>query len=213
MEEAANKIVRYLYDNLGDKQTGEKSCALVRFYKTNPFGDLDEGLQEFARGILGTTPESPTMRCLTLLATVGDQPEWNSRANSNGHKAIPLASEQFVAGIPMIARLVNQFGLEASAVLKPDSTRVVDLERRTFNTFYVPEVPGSPYVPAQEQFVIPFGIKSALGFGGILTSGELFAIILFSKVPIPRETAETFKDLAPRAKEAVTPFVDGAVFA
>ena len=34
MEEVANRIVHHLYDNLGDKETGEKACALVRFYKT-----------------------------------------------------------------------------------------------------------------------------------------------------------------------------------
>ncbi len=33
MEEAANRVVRYLYDNLIDAQSGQKSCALVRFYK------------------------------------------------------------------------------------------------------------------------------------------------------------------------------------
>ena len=60
MEEAANRIVRYLHNNLTDQRTGEKSCALVRFYKSHPYGDLDEGLQEFARGVLGATPESPT---------------------------------------------------------------------------------------------------------------------------------------------------------
>ncbi len=52
-----------------------------------------------------------------------------------------------------------------------------------------------------------------LGFGGVLSSGELFAVIMFSKVSIPRETAESFRGLAPSAKEAVQPFVGGAVFA
>jgi len=50
-------------------------------------------------------------------------------------------------------------------------------------------------------------------FGGILSSGELFAVITFSKVFIPRETAESFRELAPNVKEADQPFVGGAVFA
>jgi len=56
MEEVANKIVRYLYDYLIDRQTGEKSCALVRFYKTHPFGELDEALQRATHGSLVPTP-------------------------------------------------------------------------------------------------------------------------------------------------------------
>ena len=50
-------------------------------------------------------------------------------------------------------------------------------------------------------------VQSVLGFGGILISGALFAIILFSKTHIPRETAERFKTLAPNVKQAVLPFV------
>ena len=58
MEEAADKMVKYLYENLTDKLTGDKSCALVRFYKTHSYGQLDPELRHFAEGILGHPPES-----------------------------------------------------------------------------------------------------------------------------------------------------------
>lgn len=32
VEDLANLIVHYFYDNLVDKNTGEKSCALIRFF-------------------------------------------------------------------------------------------------------------------------------------------------------------------------------------
>ena len=213
MEAAAGNMVRHLYDNLGDEKTGETSCALVRFYKTHPFGELDAGLQGFARGVLGDKPASADVSCLTLLATVGDQPAWNSRAQSNGHKAIPLASEEAMAQIPMVAQLVRQFGLKASYVVKPAPGAAADLEQRMYNAFYIPEASGSPYIPAQDEFVIPFGIQSVLGFGGVLRAGELFAIIMFSKTSIPQQAADLFRDLGPSVKAAVEPFVGGAVFA
>ena len=212
MEEVANKIVQHLCDNLVDEQTGAKACALVRFYKTHAYGELDSELQNFADGILGHPSESPDMRCLTLLATAGEKPEWNSRANSAGHKAIPLASEKFVGQIPMISRLVSQLGLEVSALLKPDPAIMMDLAEKTYNVFHVPEAVGSPYIPAQEDFVVPVGVQSVLGFGGILPTGDLFVVILFAKVQIPRETAEMFKPLALNVKEAVQPFAGGVVF-
>ena len=213
MEDAANKIVTYLYDNITDSATGQRSCALVRLYKTHPYNQLDAGLQGFARGILGSAPPSDDINCLTLLGTTGDRDQWKSRAQSNGHRAIPLASAEMVASIPMIARLINQFGLEVGSVLWPDPMLIGDLSQKTFNTFFVPEAVGSPYIPAQDDFVIPYGIKSVLGFGGVLSSGELFAVIMFSKTSIPNQTAQSFKNLAPNVKEAVEPFVGNKVFA
>ncbi|MBI3377057.1 MAG: hypothetical protein HY035_01460 [Nitrospirae bacterium] len=213
MEEVANRIVHYLYDHLIDQQTGEKECALVRLYKTHPYGELDEELQEFARALLGGHPELPEIKCLTLLATAGKRPAWNSRKNSVGHKAIPLYSEQTVTRIPMILRLIQQFGLEISHVVKPDPALLVELEQKTYNVFYVSEAVGSPFVPAQEEFVIPFGIKSVLGFGGMLPSGDLFVIIIFSKVHISQETTELFKTLTLNVKMAVLPFMTGPIFA
>ena len=45
-----------------------------------------------------------------------------------------------------------------------------DMSKKTYDTFYVPESVGSPYIPTQDDFVIPNGIKSVLGFGGVLSS-------------------------------------------
>ena len=212
MEEAANRVVRHLYDNLVDGATNQKGCGLVRFYKTHPYDQLDQGLQQFAQGILGSTPE-PGVNCLTMLATAGDQPDWNSRAKSNGHKAIPLASAEMVATIPMVSRLISQFGMDVGTVLRPDPLLIGDMEQKTYNTFYIPEAVGSPYIPAQDEFGIPHGIKSVVGYGGVLSSGNLFAVICFSKVAISQEVADRIKDLAAGTKDAVQSFVDGPVFA
>ena len=62
-----------------------------------------------------------------------------------------------------------------------------DMSKKTYNTFYVPESVGSPYIPTQDDFVIPNGIKSVLGFGGVLSSGEPFVVIMFSKPGIPAD--------------------------
>jgi hypothetical protein len=153
------------------------------------------------------------MKCLTLLATRGDRPDWNDRGKSAGHKAIPLPSEKFVSQIPMISRLINQFGLDLNAVLKPDPAIIVDLEQKEYNAFHVPEAVGSPYIPAQQEFVIPNGVQSVLGFGGVLSSGDLFVVILFAKVYIPDNTSSLAKGLAKDVKSALQPFVEGQTFA
>jgi hypothetical protein len=213
MEGVANQIVDFLYSNLTAPGSSEPACALVRFYKTHPYAELDAELQAFAQGILGHASESPDMKCLTLLATRGAQPDWNDRRKSAGHKAIPLPSEKFVSQIPMISRLVNQFGLDLNAVLRPDPAIIVDLEQKTYNAFHVPEAIGSPYIPAQQEFVIPNDVRSVLGFGGVLASGDLFVVILFAKVHIPPETTDLAKDLALDVKSALQPFVQDQIFA
>lgn len=212
MEDAANRIVDYLYSNFTDRGSGKKTCALVRFYKTHRYSELDPELRGFAQGILGHPPKSDDMRCLTLLATRGERAEWNSRANSVGHKAIPLPSEDFVSRIPMISRLVSMFGLDVNAVIMPDPGLLADLEQKTYNAFHVPEAVGSPYIPAQKEFVIAAGVQSVLGFGGVLGTGDLYAVIIFAKVHIPRATADRAKSLAQKVKDAVQPFADKKVF-
>jgi hypothetical protein len=208
MEEVADTIVRYLYDHLTDRETGERAVALVRFFKTHPYGELDTELQEFAVKQLPAPPESPAMKCLVLLASAGIRPEWNSRKQSAGHRAIPLPSQHFIEAFPMVRQLIQQMGLEVRTVLEPDPAVIMDMAQTTYNVFYLPEAVGNKYVPAQDDFVIPFGIRSVLGFGGILPSGNLFAIIMFSRVPISQQTADMFRTLALSVKVAVLPVAD-----
>lgn len=205
MEDTAGRIVRHFYDGLVDAE-GERASALVRFYKTHPFRDLDSELQGFARALLGGESPSADMKCLVLLATAGDKTEWNSRKSSQGHKAIPLPNEEAVHQAPMVSNLIAQLGIPLGMVIKPEPDLLLDMEQRTYNVFHVPEALGSPYIPAQQEFVVPCGIRSVLGFGGLLPSGEMVAVIMFFKVPISREAANLFKALSLSVKMAVLPF-------
>ena len=89
-----------------------------------------------------------------------------------------------------------------------------DAEGRTYNVFHVEEAPDSPYIPAQEEFVRPFGVRSVVGFGGLVRD-ELFAVVLFSRVPVPRASADRFRTIALDVKSALhglgqVPVLEGA---
>lgn len=213
IEDIAERTVRYLYENLVDRQTGTSACALVRFFMTCPFMELSEELKLAARDLVNGRNVSSTTKCLTLIATAGDEPQWNVRQQSSGHQAIPLLDRDFVSRAPMISQLIHQFGLDISTVLEPDPDILVDLEQTTFNVFYVPEANGSAHIPAQKDFVQPYQIKSVLGFGGMLPSGNLFAIILFTKTPISPEVAELFKWISAYVRISVASLDKRAVFA
>jgi hypothetical protein len=66
----------------------------------------------------------------------------------------------------MVHQFIDQMGMNISNVLNPDPKLSSELEGRVFNVYHVPEALGSPYIPAQEEFVVPFGVKSAMGAWG-----------------------------------------------
>lgn len=211
LESAAQGIVHLLYDEL--RSADQRSCALVRFYKTHPLGALDEDLQAFAKALVGDVRLSTSTPCLTLLATAGDRAEWNDRRASRQHQAVPLPSEQVVDSFPMISQLIHQFGLQVGTLVDGlDTDLIVELDEKSYNVFYVAEATGSPHIPAQD-FIAEAAVRSAVGFGGMLPSGDLFAVVLFSRTPVPLATAEMFRVLALSVKLAVLPYAFGPVFA
>ncbi|MEM9091445.1 MAG: hypothetical protein AAGC93_22235 [Cyanobacteria bacterium P01_F01_bin.53] len=217
LETVALQCVKYLREQLVDPQTGESACALARFFKTHDYGKLPEDLQASARDLLaspGATPSSidPAMKCLTLMATAGELSDWCDRKASKGHQAIPLTSEKAVESIPMIAQLIRSFDLDISSVVAPDHDLLIELERKTCNVFYIQKALGSEYIPAQSEFVAPFGIQSVVGFGGMLPTGDLFSVILFSKVAVAESAARLLKTLPLSLKMAMMPALKKPTF-
>jgi hypothetical protein len=104
----------------------------------------------------------------------------------------------------MIAQLIEQMGLDVEHLVQTDASVVPDAEGRTYNIFYVEKASGSPYIPAQTEFVAPLGIQSVLGFGGILR-GEMFAVVMFSRVPILPGVANRFRNVALEVKAVLHP--------
>lgn len=210
MEEVGGRIVRALHETLTAE--GRPACALVRMFVTVPYARLDDEQRAFALALLGGEEPPPAMKCLTLLATAGDQPAWNDRRRSSGHLALPLPSPESVSRSPMIAQLIRQLGVEIGSLLSADQRLLTDSQQHTFNVFHVEHAKGSPFIPAQHAFVEPFGVESVVGFGGLLPPGDLFATIIFSRTPVSRSTADLFRTLALNVKVALLPFAGDRVF-
>jgi hypothetical protein len=210
-ESAAQRIARFLYDGFVDPATQRSSFVLVRCFGTLSLGELPADLQAFARSQAMESPPTPETRCLTLLGSAGDLPAWNSRQGSQGHMAIPLVSAQVVSSLPMVSRLILSLGLDVHALVRPSPRILLARERDGFNVFHVAEAAASPYVPAQE-WVRSHGVRSVVGFGFVIPPVDIFATILFARVPIERNTAELFKTLAISAKLALLPLSSAPVF-
>jgi len=146
------------------------------------------------------------------MATVGQTAAWNSRHNSRGHRAIPLPSPEIIEKAPMISQLIKEFGLEVSSVLQPSPEVVRELAGKRHGVFHVEDALGSPYIPAQDEFVVRFGIQSVLGFGGLLVNGDLFAVILFTTVRVSQAAADRFRTLALDVKSGLSRYNDTNTF-
>ena len=203
LEEAADRMVRFFYDRCVSPENGERTTVLVRFYKTHPYGDLPLDLQLFAERDSGGVKPSAGLRCLTLLATAGDEPAWMSRHSSRGHQAIPLPSADIVRRAPMIAKLIEDLGFDIDAVVRGDVMPDRPGDSKTYEVFHVEDALGSPSIPAQQDFVVPYGVRSVLGFGGLLRSGELYAIILFARATITKGSASRFRSIALDVRSAL----------
>jgi len=199
----AEALVRFLYDQMLDKD-GDRALALVRLFETRRLDELDIELRDLAKTTLpGAAPETT---CLTLVATAGDQAQWNDSKLSKEHRVIPLPSEEAVERLPMIAQVLSQFGLEISSFLRPQGEMLVGTPDA--RVFHVPEARGSPFIPAQSEFVMPCGIRSVVAFGDLLPGGRLFVVLLFSKSPISREIAALFGYLSLSTRMAMLTYLD-----
>ena len=212
MEATSQKIVKYIYQHFCDSQTGENTCALVRLFKTHPYGELEDSSQQSARRLMNNNSPAADMKCWTLLAAAGAEPQWNSRHTAAENPAIPLVSTELVAQIPGISAMIREFGLDIPTILGIEPERFLQLEPAVLNIFHVSEAKGSPLIAEQDSLIIPYQVKSVLAFGGLLRSGSLFAVVISLKVKIPQSTAQMFKYLALSVKTSLSLSEDKVVF-
>ncbi|GLW89325.1 ATP-binding SpoIIE family protein phosphatase [Actinokineospora globicatena] len=141
-------------------------------------------------------PVLPLVRLLTIRtgAEVGMDPatkylvlEAGTESPDPRVRALPPADE--FESMPMMAAMTREFGLTPEDILNGSG------DSNGFGVFHVPAAHGSHYIKDQ-ALVIEHDIASVLGFGGVLSGGTPFAVVLYSRVPIPASTAEQFTAVA-----------------
>ena len=200
----------------------EESLALVRVFATVPFGELPGANQGFVRALMRErgiekmlAPDTPV---LSLMGTKGAKPEWNDRILSRGHLGIPLASAAFVSAIPMIARLLSEFGLLIEGMEGGGSRIVRSKVGNLSGMFYVADArtetdqQGRLVISAQD-FVEELGVRTVFGFGGAyMLERSYVAVILFSRETIDAERARELAPLSSALKAATMRLVDHGRF-
>jgi two-component system NtrC family sensor kinase len=213
LEDAAAALTSTLRESLWDSDHDRSAIVLARFYRTIDFGKLDRPLREFAQAAAGSAElVSSTTKCLTLMGTAGDDPSWNSRHESRRHRAIPLTSVEVVERLPMVAQLIRDLGMSVEGAVT-GRWNASDLERVDHGrVFYVQNAVATRAVPDQD-FVRDHGLRSVVGFGGPLNSGDLWAVIMFSRVAVDPKVAALFRLLATDVKIGLLPVLTKRLFA
>src|SRR5271163_4076934 len=104
MEEVAGRVVGHLRERFLDKATGRSAFPLARLYVTKRWDQLEPDVQDFAQAAAPDAFRDRGVTCVTLLGTAGEEPAWNDRRLSLGHKAIPLPSVEALRRSPMISQ-------------------------------------------------------------------------------------------------------------
>jgi hypothetical protein len=205
LDVAAQRFCEAFYGEFPD-------TTLVRVFGTVPFANLGERERRFV-GALSTREGEPFALdggdpVLTLFGTRGIEPEWNDRLASRDHLAIPLASEEFVAEIPMISRLLSQLGFASIRARNGTWQFVSRLADGGDGLFFVGDARtatderGRLIIPAAD-FVDRYGVRTVFGFGGEAASQSMMlAAIVFCRSVLPREEAERFAPLFGRLRDA-----------
>ena len=148
LKDLTARTVNYLYSVLGDPHTGVRDCVLVRCFKTIAYSRLDPATQQIAREKLTGIIPTPDLKCFTLMATAGEQPDWNRVEQSRRYRVIPMVNADFVntygnwftlvsAGFPALGtavfgiRFQGDFGGDAlRSLATADTLRQIDGELR-----------------------------------------------------------------------------------
>lgn len=214
---AAQELARRLYEQF------QESVLLARVFVTVPFSSLPAWDQIFVRGLavsVGAKGEvKPETTVLSLVGTWGQESEWCNRRHSKGHAGIPLISSNFVAGIPMIARLLKELGISIDCLDKGDKSIVVETTGSSVGLFFVEDAAGATddagrKIISAQDFVATHGAKSVFGASAAYAEGPMIVIVVFCRDMLSRTLAENFSKLATLFRSGTSSLVkDSDIFA
>jgi hypothetical protein len=206
-EQVSQTIAESLYHEF---RTGdEHELALVRIYRLTPVKSLPPELR--------AQVSDDEQYVMALTGTYGMLESWCDRRTSVNHKVISIKQIAVRSLIPMFEEvLVN--GMKVDFQRLYETGDIVASTKGFAGQFYVPDVSQSPHhIPAQEEFVKPYGIQSEVGFGGLIGDGpnsvSLYTLFAFSRFPISTEAATHFFALRPHLGTALATHSGQTIFA
>jgi hypothetical protein len=176
-----------------------ESVVLARTYATVPYKMLPATDRSFVQAVAQDKGQLSILteetQALSLLGTAGIDPAWCDRYSSKGHLGIPLLSEDFVAGIPMIAGLIHQLGMSVDLYKRLSPSQSAEKFGVFAESFFVSDAAASRdsigrlIIPAQD-FVQQYEVHTVFGVGGqFAATGMILICIVFTRETLSQTPA------------------------
>lgn len=203
MDGVAEQTLNYMCSTLTFADRADGACALARFFVTQRFSQLPKELKRKLHS--KQTSEDPDPNCLLLLSSRGIKSEWNEQHCGQSEQVIVLPSGDALSEYPMLAEVTAQLDMPIENI-QAHAVFISEHNNDNYYAFYIPDALSTSSIPAQDEFVIPNGVRSVVGYGGSLPSGCVFMVVLFLRVVISRQVALAFRPFALNTKIALLPF-------
>lgn len=201
MEVVAQRLCDYLYGNLV-AEDGGPGTAVVRLYKTHGHHRLRGDLAVIARRVDDTIEERTP--CLVLLASAPGGREATVRDDT---ELVRPLTPRAIAETPLMVRMMEALGVDIETVLDPSKVLAMRLQSKNLSVYVESGLGDSEWIPdlAARERVRELGIKDMIGLGGLLPSGDLFLLCLFTREPVDERVADLFSSLVIAVKAALIP--------
>src|SRR4051794_6960896 len=202
MTEVAQRLVDRLFEEFRTA-SGDPALLSARLYKTHRFSDLPADLQRIAADREDEIEDRQP--CLVLLAAA-DGPAIAAEAAANPNDRVQPLTERGLAEQPLMRHLLDGLGVEVASVLDPDRAAESRLHTRDLDVFHVPDLATADGVDEEaRERVQELGLSSMAVTGGVLLSGEMFMVALFTRVEISDYVAQLMRSLGLAIKAALVP--------
>ncbi|MFF7048046.1 SpoIIE family protein phosphatase [Streptomyces griseorubiginosus] len=170
---AAQVVADFFHDSLVDGR-GDRACPVVGVFLSRPQG---AAAAQAAAG-----PHAQQGRHLSLAGVRGTYAPWHGTEGSDPLD-LPVPSPEAARQAPLAYRLLDRLGAwttaDADGAVQPlsgvDVVHVSDSQ-----------------VDASDEALRAEGVRSLLAFGGTLSPGESFAVVLFCGVSLPADVVDLF---------------------
>jgi serine phosphatase RsbU (regulator of sigma subunit) len=210
MEDAATRMVRYLRSAFRTTH-GRSAFRLGRFFNTAPWADLPDDLRAAVRPAGSAGPEPAGVRSLILLGMDGERPEWRNRREPAGLPPMLLESVTTAAANPLLTTFVREVGIDLEVFVHGHRDER-DRRRSDFGVLHIEDATDPARMPLQD-FVAEHGIRSIVGFGWLQPTGNVAALVLYSRVRIDADAALMLRIIGASLKLALLPFTEAPMFA
>ena len=199
-EEVAQELMRVLYSSFVT-EGGRSPFVLARFFKSCAYSELPDDIRNYIHNKESQGNSISDNKYLTLLGSFGELDNWKSRNLSENYKAFPMHDKHMLDRFPMLSAAFEEIGLDLSHLRQTDKSILIKDKHRQYGVFCVENADGSKLIPKQEEFVRPYSVKSVFGFGGIYSTSNVYAVLIFSRERLSRKDAQLFLSLNPAIKQ------------